>query len=296
MAYKEKELKQVRENARDLAKQRQKQDTRGKAKKQKAGIPRIVLGGLKNNAEQSSAKIKAEQSDKVSNTATELKQIKEQLRSRQLLKIGINSSDLHKGKILIKAKKINIAYNTRLWETPLSFQLLSGDRMEIKGDNGSGKTTLAKIITRQLAITEGELSIADFNHLYLDQEYSMLNNALTVFEQVEKFNSRSLTEQELKDILHYHHLPHTAWVRPCHALSGGEKMKLTLCCMTINNNLPDLLILDEPTNNLDIQSLEILTNAIQGFKGALLVISHDKHFVSKINVTKTILIKKGLQE
>lgn len=294
LAHKEKELKQARENARELAKKRQKQESRGKTQKQKAGIPRISMGRLKDNAEQSSAKIKTEQSEKVSITVNELKQLKEQIHDRQSLKIGISSSNLHKGKNLINANNINFTYESeKLWREPLSFQILSGDRVIIKGDNGSGKTTLVKIITKQLQVSEGYINIADFDYLYLDQEYAMINNDKTVYDQVENYNTRKLTEQELKDILHYHHLPYAAWNRPCHSLSGGEKMKLTLCCMAICNNLPDLLILDEPTNNVDIHSLEILTHAIQGFKGAVLVVSHDKHFVSKINVTKTILIKNG---
>jgi ATPase subunit of ABC transporter with duplicated ATPase domains len=69
-------------------------------------------------------------------------------------------------------------------------------------------------------------------------------------------------------------------------LSGGEKMRLYLCCLMISNQTPDLIILDEPTNNLDISSLQILTQTIKRYKGSLLVISHDRYFVEEVGVDK----------
>jgi ATPase subunit of ABC transporter with duplicated ATPase domains len=83
------------------------------------------------------------------------------------------------------------------------------------------------------------------------------------------------------------------WDKPCHTLSGGEKMRLTLCCLLIANNTPDMFILDEPTNNLDIQNIEILTTAINHFKGTLLVISHDNHFIADVGLNKTIELKRA---
>ena len=80
------------------------------------------------------------------------------------------------------------------------------------------------------------------------------------------------------------------WYKPCIALSGGEKMRLMLCCLTINNESPDIIILDEPTNNLDIQNVEILTAAINEYQGTLIVVSHDESFLEQINIEKTILL------
>jgi ATPase subunit of ABC transporter with duplicated ATPase domains len=74
----------------------------------------------------------------------------------------------------------------------------------------------------------------------------------------------------------------------CSALSGGEKMRLILCSLTISNQSPDLIILDEPTNNLDIQNIEILTAAINEYQGTLLVISHDQYFLDQIYVEHSI--------
>jgi ATPase subunit of ABC transporter with duplicated ATPase domains len=78
------------------------------------------------------------------------------------------------------------------------------------------------------------------------------------------------------------------WNKSCSALSGGEKMRLLLCCLTINKQAPDIIILDEPTNNLDIQNLEILTTAINEYQGTLIVVSHDNLFLEEIEIEKFI--------
>ena len=78
------------------------------------------------------------------------------------------------------------------------------------------------------------------------------------------------------------------WDKSCSALSGGERMRLLLCCLTINSKSPDIIIFDEPTNNLDIQNVEILTAAINEYQGTLIVVSHDETFLEQINIEQTI--------
>jgi ATPase subunit of ABC transporter with duplicated ATPase domains len=81
------------------------------------------------------------------------------------------------------------------------------------------------------------------------------------------------------------------WDKPCKALSGGEKMRLMLCSLTISNQAPDIIVLDEPTNNLDIQNIEILTTAINQYKGTLIIVSHDEYFLKQINVEHAIIME-----
>lgn len=71
-------------------------------------------------------------------------------------------------------------------------------------------------------------------------------------------------------------------------LSGGEKMRLMFCCLMIRNQTPDLLILDEPTNNLDIQRMGIITETVHQFEGTTLVVSHDTHFLREIGIQRSI--------
>lgn len=78
------------------------------------------------------------------------------------------------------------------------------------------------------------------------------------------------------------------WNKPVASLSGGERMRLIICCLTIGTTSPDLIILDEPTNNLDIQNIEILTSAIKGFQGTLIVVSHDERFLEEIGIDRVV--------
>jgi ATPase subunit of ABC transporter with duplicated ATPase domains len=99
-----------------------------------------------------------------------------------------------------------------------------------------------------------------------------------------------LQEHEIKIRLDYFLFTHADWEKPCVALSGGEKMRLMLCCLTIGNRAPDLLVLDEPTNNLDIQNIEILTAAVNDYRGTLVVVSHDEYFLEQIRTQREIYL------
>ncbi|MDH6354839.1 ATPase subunit of ABC transporter with duplicated ATPase domains [Dysgonomonas sp. PH5-45] len=288
---KEKTIRQARQNMREIAQQRQKQEVRGKKQQASAGMARIVAGALGSKAENSSAKLKDVHTDKINAIAEDMTQIRQQIQTQKTLKIDLRKSELHKGKILIEAKNINFAYNENLlWQSPLNFQIQSGSRVRIIGNNGTGKTTLVKILTSTLHPTEGHIFIADFRHLYIDQEYSIIDNRLSVFEQVQQFNDRHLPEHDLKMLLHYHQFTQDVWDQQCASLSGGEKMKLILCCIAVSNNSLDMLILDEPTNNLDLFSQDILTEAISNFEGTLVVISHDRYFAEALNMEQEITL------
>jgi ATPase subunit of ABC transporter with duplicated ATPase domains len=109
---------------------------------------------------------------------------------------------------------------------------------------------------------------------------------LTIYEQAQQYNDAALPEHEVKIRLNRYLFNKDFWDKPCSKLSGGEKMRLMLCCLMISNHAPDLFVLDEPTNNLDIQSIEILTTAINEYTGTLLVVSHDNYFLNEINVNR----------
>ena len=146
-----------------------------------------------------------------------------------------------------RQREINFGYAEAgdLWLSPMSFQIKSGERWLIQGDNGSGKTTLLKLITGQLPPRSGSLIRADFSSIYIDQEYSIVRNDRTVYEQAQAFNERHFQEHEIKTLLNRFLFPHDTWEKSCGKLSGGEKMRLAFCCLMISNQTPDLFILDE---------------------------------------------------
>ncbi|MBS7230615.1 ABC-F family ATP-binding cassette domain-containing protein [Flavobacterium psychroterrae] len=286
---KEKALRKAKEKERETAERQQKLDARGKKKQEKSGVARIMMNTLRNDAENSSSKIKSVHLDKINNISKELRELRSDLPDIDHMKFGFDNSDLHNGKILFKANAINYGYEYQfIWKQNLNFQITSGERIALKGFNGSGKTTLIKIILGKLYPKCGDIYIADNKSVYIDQDYSLINNQLKVYEQAEHFNVSGLEEHEIKMRLNRFLFHREYWDKPCSTLSGGEKMRLMLCCLTINNESPDMIILDEPTNNLDIRNIEILTAAINEYKGTLIVVSHDESFLEQINIERII--------
>jgi len=286
---KEKALRKAKEKERETMERQQKLDSRGKKKQEKAGVSRIMMNTLRNNAENSTSKTKSMHAEKIGGISQELQELRSGLPEIDKIKFGLNNADLHHGKTLFTATNINYSYNDDLlWKENINFQILSGERIALKGANSSGKTTLIKIITGILMPKQGNVYAAASKSVYIDQDYSLIDNQLSVFEQAEKFNVSGLQEHDIRMRLNRFLFSQNDLDKSCNSLSGGEKMRLMLCCLTINNESPDLIILDEPTNNLDIQNIEILTAAINEYQGTLIVISHDEYFLEQINIKKTI--------
>ena len=324
---KEKALRIAHKVARETAERRDKQNVRGEKNHIKKGVPRIVLNALQGKSEKSTSKLNSTHQEKAEKLTDERNQLRSSLSPTATLKTDFNSSSLHTGKILVTAKEINFGYHPnsinshiqmnneanladtgnhpspdsndiqdnsdfkqQLWQTPISFQLKSGDRLRIEGANGSGKTTLLKLITGQFRPQEGNLTRMEFTYVYLNQEYSIIDNRNSILEQAYAFNNRNLPEHEIKTILNRYLFPASEWDKSCRKLSGGEKMRLAFCCLMISNNTPDMFILDEPTNNLDIQSIEIITATIKNYTGTVIVISHDDYFIQEIGIEQRILL------
>lgn len=290
---KEKALRKAEGRERETLERQQKLDTRGKRKQEKSGVARIMMNTLRNNAENSTSKLKSVHAEKIDGMTQELQDLRTALPDLDKMKFGIDHSQLHKGKILFVATNINFAYNTtRLWRENLSFQIVSGERIALKGQNGSGKTTLIKLISGDLEPQTGAVHRAKNKSVYIDQDYSLLDNKQKVYEQAQQFNNSRWQEHEIKTRLNRFLFARDDWDKPCSVLSGGERMRLMLCCLTIDRKSPDILILDEPTNNLDMQNVEMLTEAINEYRGTVIVVSHDEAFLERINIERTIELSR----
>jgi ATPase subunit of ABC transporter with duplicated ATPase domains len=286
---KEKALRKAKETEREAMERQQKLDARGKKKQEKAGVPTIMMNTLRNSAEKSTSRMKGVHAEKTGAIARELSDLRKEIPDGDKMKMDFDNSSLHKGKVLVTAKGANFGYDNKpLWKNALSFQITSGERITIKGQNGSGKTTLIKMMLGELQPQTGTIDRAVVKAIYIDQDYSLIDNKFSVYEQAQQFNSGALQEHDIKIRLNRFLFTKDYWDKPCKALSGGEKMRLMLCSLSISNQAPDIIVLDEPTNNLDIQNIEILTDAINEYKGTLLVISHDEYFLRQINAERSI--------
>ena len=283
LGEKKKELRQACKLAREVMERKNKMNARSEKYAFKKGISRMAVNTLKDKAEKSTVRLGDTHEEKMVSLQDSITDLQNAMPGLRGLQTDFNSSNLHIGKILIVAEQINFGYiSSSLWQFPMDIQVRSGDRIHISGNNGSGKTTLVKLLLGELEPTAGTIMRTGFSYLYIDQECSVIDPRLTVFEQTERFNTGNWAEHELKSILNRYLFPYDTWDKGCACLSGGEKIRLLFCCLMIGNNAPDVFILDEPTNNLDIQSVEIITAAIKSYRGTVLLISHDHYFVKEI--------------
>lgn len=284
----EKELRAARKTALESAERRQKQDIRGEKHNHKRGVGKMMMNILKDRAEKSSSKLNDIHGEKIGAIAGKITDLRSSLPDDKQMKVDFNTSALHSGKNLVTAQNINIGFQDRmLWDTPLNFQIKSGERLQIKGKNGTGKTTLLRLITGEIPPSEGTISLSGFKHIYLDQEYSIIKNERSIFEQIREY-AANRPESEINILLNRFLFPYEIREKKCAPLSGGEKMKLALCCLMAKADTPDMFILDEPTNNIDLRNIEILTATIKDFGGTIVVVSHDSYFIRQIGINRTI--------
>src|SRR5262249_7012890 len=163
----------------------------------------------------------------------------------------------------------------------ISLQINQGDRLALVGPNGAGKSTLFKLVMKQDEPDEGEVSLrAGVTFGYLPQESAEFaqNNVL---EEVAGGDSPDSTRTpRAKQILVGLGFRQTDFERPIVELSGGWQMRVAIARLLLEQ--PDLLLLDEPTNHLDLESLLWFQNYLQGYRGAIFLISHDREFINDV--------------
>lgn len=287
----QKELLKSEKKAQKTMERQQKHASRGEKQSAKQCTPRITMGLLRNKSEASTSRLNKVQQEKLQDMNQNLREIRASISECKTVKIDIGNSALHNSKRLVEATNVTFRYADRdtMWKhSPLNLSIYSGERIWLQGDNGSGKSTLLKLIAGILQPTDGELWRNNpLDVLYLDQEYSCIDNEQTVYGLLETSNTQK-PEHELKMFLNRFLFTASTWDKKCENLSGGERMKLALCCLLISGNSPDIIIADEPTNNIDILSMDILADTLKNYKGTLLVVSHDEQFVHDVGVERIV--------
>lgn len=175
----------------------------------------------------------------------------------------------------------------------IQFHLASGERVAIAGANGSGKSSLAKAILNREGthafFESGEVLVSPtMNVVYLDQTYELVNRDATIVENMQAANpglEYQLIRQQLGHFLFFNDEVY----KSASVLSGGELARLALAMLGISKI--DLLILDEPTNNLDIPTVEQMVEAVNEYRGAVWVIAHDLDFLSRIHITDSYCLR-----
>jgi ATP-binding cassette subfamily F protein uup len=227
-----------------------------------------------------------------------LKKLREERASRRNTQGKVNISHDSagaSGKILFEGQNLSYQYSDKVIVKDFSFTVLRGDKVALIGPNGCGKSTLVKLLLGDLAPTSGSLKrgtkmeVAYFDQYRetLDPERSVMDNLADGKQEVMINGKPRHALSYLQDFLFS---PKRAF-SPVSALSGGEKNRLLLAKLLIKPC--NLLVLDEPTNDLDIETLELLEEFLANYQGSLLLVSHDREFVDNTVTTCWIFDDQG---
>ena len=197
------------------------------------------------------------------------------------------------GKKVIELEHVHQAYGGRVLIDDLSTTIMRGERVGIIGPNGAGKSTLLKILLGELKPQRGEVSLGTGLQIaYFDQHRSQLNDSLNALDNVAEGREYIELNGQRKHIIGYLQdflfSPERARA-PITRLSGGERNRLLLAKLFAQPS--NLLVMDEPTNDLDVETLELLEELLTEYKGTLLLVSHDREFLD--NVVSSTLVLEG---
>ena len=186
------------------------------------------------------------------------------------------------GKLVLNIKNLSHSFEDKILFLDINLKISSGEKIAILGPNGCGKSTLLKIIMKKISPEIGEINLGKHNIItsYYEQNQA---EALSLEERVIDLicnKSPEWSQKKVRTFLGGFGFQNETVFKYIKQLSGGEKARLALALMIINPS--NFLLLDEPTNHLDLQSKENLELAIKNYKGSLLIISHDRYFISKV--------------
>lgn len=271
----------------------EKRSRQGQKQNDKGGTPKLLAGRNKRRAQNTLGKIKGQEQKRAACAQEEFKTIWSEAKVENPIQLFLPDLKLPNSKKIFEIQKGNIAFSGSdipLWTDSISYILRGPEKLAIQGANGSGKSSLIKALTGEIPKDQllGDWSLGDIHFAILDQEYQLLNPELSVIENIQE--SSSLPLSEIRNQLAHFQFTAEKVHQKIKSLSGGEKLKVSLAKILLIRPLPEVIILDEPTNNLDINSVKVLEESFRQYKGAMIVVSHDPDFLKNIGVTEFLKI------
>lgn len=183
------------------------------------------------------------------------------------------------GNDVLTVEHLSKSFDSHKLFTDVNFEIKRGEHVAIIGDNGSGKTTLFKILNGLVPADQGTFRLGSNVEIgYYDQEHHVLHSEKTLFEEISD-DYPYLNNTQIRNVLAAFLFTGEDVFKRISDLSGGERGRVSLAKLVLSN--ANFLILDEPTNHLDIMSKEILEDALNGYEGTILYVSHDRYFINR---------------
>ncbi|MGP3637017.1 ABC-F family ATP-binding cassette domain-containing protein [Streptomyces sp. 24-1644] len=253
--------------------------------------PRIVAGERKRSAQESADKLRGVQEDRLGEARERREEAADAIRADAEIRVSLPHTAVPAGRTVLSLHGLRPGYG-RLREGNLQVQ--GPERIALVGRNGAGKTTLLRILTGELAALSGEAR----THVplrFLPQRLDVLDEELSVAANVARM-APGVTDNHIRAQLARFSFKGARAEQPAGTLSGGERFRAALAATMLAAPAPQLLMLDEPTNNLDVASVRQLTSALGSYEGALLIASHDLPFLDSVGITRWLLLGKELRE
>ncbi|MBP1844056.1 ATPase subunit of ABC transporter with duplicated ATPase domains [Rhizobium petrolearium] len=287
LADAEKRVAEVNRTAQETVERKARRDSVGKKKAARGDMPRIVAGGLKRQAENTSGENARLAERRRTQAMEEAAAAREKIEILQPLSVRLPPTGLPASRVVLRIDNVTAGYAP---EHPvlrgLSFEITGPERIAVTGPNGSGKTTLLSLVTGTLQPFEGSVRVM-VKTAMLDQRVSLLDSALSIRDNFKRLNPQA-DENACRAALARLMFRADAALQIVGTLSGGQMLRAGLACVLGGPEPPSLLILDEPTNHLDIDSIAAVEAGLHAYDGALLVVSHDEVFLSEIGITRRL--------
>lgn len=245
---------------------------------------KILMNQRASDAQVSAGKLRSGSDDKVNAARTALDEASSRIREEERISLNLPDPDVPRGRRIAELRGTNRAFFV---EGP--------ERVAIIGANGVGKTTLLERVVAGESLPDND-EVSDVVESgtaggrlltgragYLRQRLDGLDDAVTTLENVQA-SAPSVPEGEIRNQLARFLLRGDSVYRPVHTLSGGERFRVSLARLLFADPPPQVLILDEPTNNLDIQSVDQLVEALNAYRGAVILVSHDDDFLDRLDL------------
>ncbi|WP_447766200.1 ABC-F family ATP-binding cassette domain-containing protein [Sphingopyxis panaciterrae] len=285
----EKELGRVRRQAQVTAERQARRDAGGRRKAARGDEPAILLGTLKRRAEESVGANRRLAERQRGDAEEQLSAARAKIEIVDPLSVGLPSTGLPSSRTVLALDHVTAGYapGQRVIRD-LSLTLTGPERVAITGPNGSGKSTLLALVAGTLTPWEGEVRVPVPFALF-DQRVSLLDPALSIADNFLARNPGT-TNNQCRAALARFRFRADAADRIVGTLSGGQMLRAGLACVLGAPAPPQLLILDEPGNHLDIESLTAVETGLAAYDGALLVVSHDRAFLDAIGITREVAL------